>query len=442
MMECTHHVVDGTNLVELCDLGDGRFSFFGRLRDGSIRSSGGLGDGSATLQPLVDDLTRQRHVKLPPVPHNEVQDGGALFRDLLEFIPRYVTWSRPFLIGATAYAMATWVYERFDFFPYLQFVGAHGSGKTRSLDVLAGICYHGTRLSSVTSAVLYRVVSKYHPTLLIDEVDSEIRSDLRSILRAGTSRQGSVMRCDGKDYKPRSFPCYGPKVYGGQEPILDPALASRFIQENMALLTPERHIGPTLPDAFYMEGPALQARLVRWSLDNFGSLQLSDPPGNDLRQRQVFLPLFTVTPTEFHGALCDLVRRQAVATRTATLDTLDGEVVAGLREMDATEIARPQELAMMICARRGVAFEDTRNPEHVSAAKVGHVLKRLGIVDRRRDASGIFYRVGSDLCRRLYRMYLPELPIKRSESTEVNACQPNPEETTPESTTAEPEEAA
>jgi hypothetical protein len=307
--------------------------------------------------------------------------------------------------------MATWIYERFDFIPYLQLIGPPGSGKTRSLEVLNAVCYHAAKHTSPTAAVLFRMVSKYQPTLLIDEVDSGMRGDLRDILREGTSRDGKVIRCSSDDYQPHAYPCFSPKIYAGQEPITDPALVSRIIQENMARVVKAQHIGPSLAPNFRTDARNLQARLLRWALESFWNIEELDPVWADPRQRQVFLPLFTVAPNEFHGDLRLLMERQANSARVTMQDSLDGEVVAALKRMGSQLIIRPLDVAREVCSARGIDYEDARgNPERVGPEKIGNALKRLGIVECTRSAGGMIYRVEANLLDRLYATYLPGEP--------------------------------
>lgn len=405
----THYAEKGY-VLELYRDDDGKYSFALRSPGGRIQlrvKSARI--GGVHVELAEDSFVTGGVVVLPPQPADTPQETSVLLGDLLDFLPQHVTWSREFMVGAAAYVMATWVYERFQFFPYLQFIGPPGSGKTRSLDALASVCYHACKQSSPTAPILYRVVSKYHPTLLIDEVDSSVRSDLRNILREGSGRGGKVLRCRADNFEPQSYSCFGPKVYGGQEPITDAALASRMIQENMTLVSPAAHIGPSLSDGFESQAHNLRARLLRWELDHFWTLKLHDPGGKDARQRQLFQALFTVAPEKFHCDLHRLMERHHQAARKAMVDTPDGEIVIALKDMDSPEIVRPIDVARVVSEARGVNFDDDlHNPERVSAEKVGRALRRLGITDCGRDDKGKLYRVQRAVLDRLYETYVPE----------------------------------
>src|SRR5262245_26654912 len=72
--------------------------------------------------------------------------------------------------------------------------------------------------SNVAPSALFRVIDKYAPTLLIDELDSFLRegADTRNILNCGHSKEGSyvirsVSSGQGEDYEPRTYSAWGPK---------------------------------------------------------------------------------------------------------------------------------------------------------------------------------------------------------------------------------------
>ena len=118
----------------------------------------------------------------------------------------------------------TWVFEAFDFTPYLSIQSpAMRCGKSTLLDCLALITRQPWQAVSPTEAVLYRKIEKDRPTLLLDEVDAIFtggKSDpskegLRGIINAGFQRSATVPRCSGAAHDIKDFSVFCPKALAG-----------------------------------------------------------------------------------------------------------------------------------------------------------------------------------------------------------------------------------
>lgn len=402
----THYAIDG-HLLEMIRVSPNDYLLEHRPPSGPLQQVASIQLGQVSFSPLVDTFTTNGTVLLPPPASSKAQDPTTLFMDTLAFMERYVTWTQEFLVGAGAFVLSTWVYDRFEFMPALQFTGFPGTGKTRSLQVLRALCYHSAKISSPTSAVLHRIPSKYNVTLLIDEIDSKLAGDIRTILREGSSRDGCVVRCSPDTLEPQPFRCFGPKVYAGQHPIEDAALQSRIVTENMSTVRRAAHIGPTLPPQFEQESSELRARYLRWAMDTYFSLEPVIPSLPDTREQQVFIPLFTVTPQAFQGELFRLAERQGQATRRAAQETDDGEVVKALSDLGSPEVIRPKEVAAIVTRSRGLDPERDRHPDFFTPKKAAVALRRLGIEPAGRDEHGSIYWVSKEILERLYARYLP-----------------------------------
>lgn len=101
-------------------------------------------------------------------------------------------------------------------------------GKTTVLRLLSCLVRKPLAASSVTPAVVFRMIAEESVTILADEADTYIRrnEDWRSILNGGHTRDtAQVLRCDGKSFKPRAFSTWAPKVLAmigkPQETIFD-----------------------------------------------------------------------------------------------------------------------------------------------------------------------------------------------------------------------------
>jgi hypothetical protein len=119
----------------------------------------------------------------------------------------------------TCWVMATWLQEKWIAFPYLNFYGAHSCGKTRLNEVLGRLAFRGWNCTYVSTASLFRVTDKWHPVLLIDEIEpllkmQEIVSLLNSGYRKGSTIPRQTPQTDGT-YQTEFFEVYGFKTTSG-----------------------------------------------------------------------------------------------------------------------------------------------------------------------------------------------------------------------------------
>jgi putative DNA primase/helicase len=116
------------------------------------------------------------------------------------------TFSRYLVLPAgAADALALWVtqthcFEAFEHVARLNCCSPDKQcGKTTTLDVTERFVARPLRAENITTAVLFRLVEKYKPTLLLDEVDTYLteNEELRGCLNSGHKRGGKVYRCEG-----------------------------------------------------------------------------------------------------------------------------------------------------------------------------------------------------------------------------------------------------
>ncbi len=144
------------------------------------------------------------------MPAPTVDTIERLFDDIHEFTLRYVGWTDEFRAGAVAFAIASYIFRQFQNFPYLQFVGAHGFGKSTAAEVMAALCFRSDVFQVATSSNLYRSAHK-GGTLIIDEQSERPSPAALSVLRGGFNHLGKVKRSKGEksNYDMQIFNTYG-----------------------------------------------------------------------------------------------------------------------------------------------------------------------------------------------------------------------------------------
>ena len=178
------------------------------------------------------------------------------------------------LWGAHSHAVDAFVQS-----PRLNLCSAEsGSGKTTTFDVLAPMVPRALRTENLKPAILFRVVEKHRPTLLLDEVDTYLSPDLElcGLLNAGHKRGSHAYRCEGDNRTVRAFNAHCPCVLAGVGD-LPPTLRDRSIVIPL-VAAPEGKL-PVPFDPLDIKAETLLARkIARWVKDNFAALESCDNP--------------------------------------------------------------------------------------------------------------------------------------------------------------------
>jgi hypothetical protein len=236
----------------------------------------------------------------------DYESSLSLHTKIISFLDRYVTLSPDFLKLVASYIMLTWIYEAFNELPYLRFQGDYGSGKTRALLGVGALAHKSFNAGGAsTISPIFHILDKYQGTLILDEADykwSDEKSEIVKILNNGNAKGFPVLRSQlnkQKEYEPRAFNVYGPKVIAMRGSYNDPALESRFLTEEMHKGRKGIHIPSSLPLSFKEEAETLKRKLLQYRLNNLFSFQfeVNSPTKMSDRQRQILTPLLSVSPS-------------------------------------------------------------------------------------------------------------------------------------------------
>lgn len=250
-------------------------------------------------------LIRHRVVLLPSLA-SEYFSREELLEEVTAYIKRYVNLSPTFLTLSVHYVLLTWVYDVFAEVPYLRFKGDFGSGKTRALQVIGAITYKPIFASGAsTVSPIFHSLDLFKGTLIFDEADfrfSDERAEVTKIFNSGTTRGFPVLRAslsEKKDFDPKAFDVFGPKIVGMREVFEDYALESRFFTETMT--GDARGIPLNLPDAQAEEALALRNKLLMFRLRERHSIALDPSVVDDrlcARSNQLLAPLLAIVASE------------------------------------------------------------------------------------------------------------------------------------------------
>jgi hypothetical protein len=275
-----------------------------------------LDDGSK-LVPISaeNNLIKHRAILLPEVaePYESVRELLALIGG---YLYKYVDLSHSFRKIAACYVLLTWVYDAFNELPYLRLRGDFGSGKTRALTVIGSICYRPFFASGAsTVSPIFHTLDSFGGTMVFDEADfrfSDEKSELVKIFNNGNVRGFPVLRTAitlKKEFDPRAFNVYGPKIIAMRKSFQDEALESRFLTEEMGQRRLRTDIPINLPNEQQDEALALRNKLLMYRFETFDTVKLDDrlaDPAFSPRLNQILVPLLSLVDDEkLRKEICD-----------------------------------------------------------------------------------------------------------------------------------------
>lgn len=257
---------------------DGESGKFVYLNDGGMHTADIVREGGRVYRPIVDDAILQKAVLLP-TGLEDYESVEKLIGDIQTHISLYLDVSGDFLVFASYYILLSWIYDRMDTLPYLRAMGDTGTGKSRFLRVIGGLCYKPIFVAgAITPAPIYRMIKRWGGTIVLDEADfkdSSEKSEVVTILNCGFSRGTPVIRCE-KDNPDnvQILPTFSPKVIATRYPFGDKALESRCLTENMKQ-TVRRDLPRILPALFYEMELKLRNQLLKFRFDYYGKVDTS-----------------------------------------------------------------------------------------------------------------------------------------------------------------------
>ena len=264
-------------------------------------------------------------------PWPEPVNGAQLLNDIASAIRSYVIMSDHGCDIDALWVVHTYVIRRFKISPKLSIRSpVRRCGKTTKLEVLAELVFRAWTTGSITKAALFRVIDKWHPTLLIDEVDTFVGEDeeLRGILNGGHRYDGYVTRTVGDDHEPRKFSVYAAVALSGIGGLAE-TLADRSVTVDLKRKCPNETIA-RLRIGRMEHLHELRRRIVRWVADHEDSIAERDPemPGIIDREADNWHVLLAIAD-EAGGEWPERARKAAEAAHAAADNASRLELLLG-----------------------------------------------------------------------------------------------------------------
>ena len=350
---------------------------------------------------------------------------GDLVGGIQDYLFRYVDLSDRFQVLASYYVLLTWVYDAFNELPYLRLRGDFGSGKTRALIAIGSLCYKAFFASGAsTVSPIFHTLDMFRGTLLIDEADfrfSDEKSELVKILNNGNAKGFPVLRTAvtvNREFDPRAFNVFGPKIVAMRRSFEDQALESRFLTEEMGQRSLRDGIPINLPDDQREEARVLRSKLLMYRFRTVNRVKADASlvdPGLSPRLNQILVPLLSIIDDEqLRQEVRDSVKsldQELYAERAASAE-------AGVLEVLSEMLSEPErrnipiaDVTSAFATRFGSEYERPITNRYVGGilrrrlrlvtykshgvyvlpagekAKVDELCQRYGLIDRTGDVA-------------------------------------------------------
>jgi len=392
-------VLSDGSVVELLYRPEERRTLFCVASDGAYRFEDTLLERENRLVPFSpgNNLLAHEVVLLPSEPE-EYETEQELVDEIQAFIHRYVDITPVFEQIASYYVLFTWVYDDFNELPYLRVHGDYGSGKTRFLLTVGSLCYKPIFASGAsTISPLFRILDLFRGTLIIDECDfrlSDERAEVVKILNNGNAKGFPVLRSEvmgKKEFDPRAFSVFGPKLVATRGFFEDRALESRFITEEMGQSRLREDIPINLPSTYKTEALHLRNKLLLFRLRTVGKRHaVADLVDRTIEPRlnQIFVPLLSIIDDsrarDDLRALARRYNREAIADRGMEMDA---QVLETIRDLHAASIdgkVSVKDVASWFADKHGEEYD-----RKVTAKWIGYIIRRkLGL--KTQKSRGVF----------------------------------------------------
>ncbi|MFJ8308762.1 MULTISPECIES: DUF3631 domain-containing protein [unclassified Streptomyces] len=297
------------------------------------------------------------------------------------------------LTAVTLWVAATHIQTALQHAPRLAVVGpTKGCGKSRVLDVLHETVHQPMMTVNITTAVIYRVIGKNPPTLLVDEADTIFgpkagdKEDLRGLLNAGHQRNRPAWRISGPEHKPTQYPTFAMAALAGigdlPDTIMDRAVVLRMQKRKTGEKVASFRLRDSVPEL-----NALRDKLTAWLGPQRGQAarMVPDMPVED-RAADTWEPLVVVAdlagghwPARARAACVAMTRHEAVQDEQSSLKTRLLRDIHRIFEANGNPVALPSRDLVAALIQDAEAPWAEHGTKGLNAYHLGILLRDFGI---------------------------------------------------------------
>jgi DNA primase len=359
-----------------------------------------ISDQEVALKVIPDGsefLMRWRYSDIRRYLDGETIQPGAVFSAIHDLFKTYVDFRSDIESRLlTLWTIGTYFYTMFPAYPYLALNGPKNSGKSTVMRVLQPLAFNMITTSDPTGPSMFRLIHQTSCTVGIDEAERYHNpkdpgmQQIRQLLNSGYKQGMPAIRVTGDDLKPQAFDVYSPKILAAIMGLED-ILASRCIAIPMRRTTQKM---PSFPPDF--DGAPLRHQLYTLALTHFQAVYrnyFERPELHKLHNRsgELWSPLVALAAFfEEQGSvvgLLDVISNAAEwdeqISEGKSLSEREEAVLQALelltRSADETVWVKGTDLREKIRSLLGQSADEMGN-----AQWIGHILKRLQLIDQSR----------------------------------------------------------
>ena len=217
-------------------------------------------------------------------PWPDAVNGAELLNHLVMTIKRFVICDAATAVATALWCTTTWLVDDVSVCPLLLINAPEKAcGKTQLLTVVGKLVPRPAQAAGISPSVLFRMIEKYQPTLLVDEIETVLTKeadDLRGLFNAGHTRDSAyVWRSVAvkDDFEPRRFSVFGFKAIAGiNADRLAETVTSRAVVAQLRRKMPHetaQRLRHAEPELFV----TLRRKLARWADDHASAIRTARP---------------------------------------------------------------------------------------------------------------------------------------------------------------------
>lgn len=343
----------------------------------------------------------------PVEPWSDPVDGAALLTGVCDAVADYMVLPPHAAETVALWCMFAHCHDAAEHSPMLAIQSPEKRcGKTTMLNIVGSLVPVPLPAANITTPAIFRAIEKFHPTLLLDEVETFIRDneEMRGVLNSGFTRGSAVvLRCVGDDHEPHPFSTWCPKV-GALIGTLPDTLQDRAI-----VITLRRRLASERSARFGRNAHAqmltLHRQAARWAADNLEGLRTANDPsmprGLGDRAEDAWRPLLAIADAA-GGEWPGMARAAAVALSGALEVDADSQskgvlLLTHIRELFRTldaQTLQSSQLVRKLCDNEEWPWGEWRGGKEITSRGVAMILKPYGVRPRQTSA-GSFYQASA-----------------------------------------------
>ncbi|MPW64984.1 DUF3631 domain-containing protein [Moraxella catarrhalis] len=321
------------------------------------------------------------------VPYADSVTNDEIYQALYELIDRHIIIDEPLKVAFVLWVLFTYLIDDCDIAPIAWITAPEKScGKSTLLGLFERVVNRPYTMTDPSQAVLYRIMDKYKPCLLIDEIDTGLKdkSTILGILNAGYSRHACKIPKVNMDKggTVESFNAFGAKVLCGIGGLTG-TTASRSIKFELKRKSNNDKVARlnkrTLTHA---KTDLIRQKAKRWATDNRQAIiqtEIELLPIND----RVYDNWYILLQIAHVLGVYDTAKQACLTINKAKDELSTNEQLL----FDIREVWRGEKMALKFLLERLIADDEKawaslNNGQEMTAHQLGKRLRGFGIAPK------------------------------------------------------------